>query len=131
MKTKKFLERCKVSGVNPNVLNKFVLIHRYLETGHFSIVCFGDTEDFLLEIMEQQPHFGSNRHYYFIMCNFLPNRFLQNIKDFNLINICKNVAEYLAVGEYAMLKKSYFKSSAWFEKAKNSASLGAVIIDNY
>lgn len=107
-----------------------VLIHTYVETGFKSIVAFSDDINELDSISKNHPLYGSSRHYFSIHNN-LPSFGLQSIKDECLINICKNVAEYLSVGEYAMLKKSYFKSAAWFEKAKNIASLGAEIIENY
>lgn len=117
------------------MIKKFVLIHKYLETGYDSIVAFSDNKDKLLHIAFDLPHYGSIRHFF----DVYPNKEfelvfgypLNIVKDECLINICKNVADYLSVGEYCMLKKSYFKSQAWFEKAKNSASLGAEIIENY
>ena len=109
---------------------KYVLVHLYLETGFKSIVAFSDDLVDLVSVRNSHPRYGCNRHD-FIILNNKHTPFLDDLKDYCLINICKNVAEYLSIAEYAMLKKSYFKSSLWFEKAKNSASLGADIIDNY
>ena len=114
---------------------KFVLIHHYCETSFDSIVAFSDYLQDLNNVKLSYPRFGSSRHLFVIYNNTPSKRVhgvpLNFIKDTCLINICKNVAEFLAVGEYAMFKKSYFKSASWFEKAKNAASLGADIIDNY
>ena len=110
-------------------MKRFVLVHNYLETGHISIVAFSDSMRELVELKFDQPYFNSLRHSYCVLSNYSVSSII--IKDRNLINICKNVADYLAVGEYAMLKKSYFISASWFERAKNSAYLGANIIENY
>lgn len=110
---------------------KYVLVHHYCETGFNSIVAFSDSYNALVIVAKSHPRFSSSRHIFRVYENVDISVFLTDIKDKCLINICKNVAEYLSVGEYAILKKSYFKSSVWFEKAKNSASLGADIIDNY
>lgn len=116
-----------------NNRKRFALVHHYLETGIVSIVAFSDSMKVLCELKLSHPCYGSLRHELFVVDNVLPQNSisLTFVKDNSLINICKNVSEYLAVAEYEMLKKSYFKSSAWFEKAKNCASLGADIIENY
>jgi len=110
-------------------MNKYVLLHHYSDTDFESIVAFGDDYDELDDIRISQPRYGSNRHRFFIFRNG-PGLF-RSVKDKNLINLCENVAQYLSIGEYAMLKKSYFKSQSWFERAKDSAKIASVIIDNY
>lgn len=117
-------------------MKNFVLLHKYLETGFVSIVAFADNQFDLWDVMYQHPRYGSCRHAFLITencCGFFGDVpfSLNYVKDSCLLNICKNVAEYLAVCEYAMLKKSYFMASVWFEKAKNSASIGSVILENY
>ena len=113
------------------IMKRFVLVHHYLESNHFSIVAFSDSMRELVELKLNHPRYGSSRHDFFVADNVPDSVSLSYVKNNCLLNICKNVAEYLGVAEYCMLKKSYFKSSAWFEKAKNSAFLGADIIDNY
>ena len=110
---------------------RFVLVHHHLENGHMSFVAFSDSMRDLCDLKLNQPHYGSIRHDYFVAENVSDSLSLTWLKDRSLLNICNNVAQYLSIGEYAMLKKSYFKSAAWFERAKNSASLGADIIENY
>lgn len=107
---------------------KYVLVDYYLYSGHCSIIAFSDSFDELKEIRSNHPRCFSTCHDFSILLN---DEYVELIKDKNLADICKNVALYLDVAEYAMLKKSYSKASAWFDKAKNSASVGAEIIDNY
>ena len=108
----------------------FVLIHHYQESDFFSIVCFGDDAAKLYGVSFNQCHFGSLRHHFVLFPND-SHPIITEIKDSNLVNLCKNVAEYLSIAEYSMLKKSYFKSQAWFERAKDSCSIAANILDNY
>lgn len=135
-------------------MKDLVLVHEYLDTGFRSIVAFSDSFDELENLMINSPGFGSNSHNYFICINS-PSSFikvflvlvsrvdcvfsfhlddsvsLKDIKDSSLLKICENVAEYLSIAEYSMLKKSFFKSTSWFEKAKNYANFGALILENY
>ncbi len=116
---------------------KFVLLHEYCDTGFISIVGFSDSHDDLNIAAQSLPHYGSYRHNFAILENesfsvYLSNfKSLSEIKDDCLLKLCENVAQYLAIGEYAMLKKSYFKAQSWFERAKDSAKIASVIIDNY
>lgn len=112
-------------------MKKFVLFHFYLETGFFSIIAFSDDKKILENIILHERHFGSNRHRFIIYGNVSGDSFLDYKKDICLVNICNNVADCLSVGEYAMLKKSYFKSQVWFERAKDFCSIAANILDNY
>lgn len=134
MSSKSFLNRCKISGINPESVfcnrKKSVLIHLYYETGYKSIIAFSNDLVVLASVRDSHPRYGSSGHDFIILKN-KNTPFLDDIKDSSLINICNNVAQYLSIGEYAMLKKSFIKASVWFEKAKNSSALGAEIIENY
>lgn len=115
-----------------NSLNcrRFVLLHFYLETNKITIVCFSDDKCELDNIKFIHPRYGSKRHEFIILKNN-NNSNLNKIKDKNLFDMCQNVASYLSIGEYAMLKHSYKKASAWFERAKDTCCLAADILDNY
>lgn len=107
---------------------KYLLLLRYDDTNHLSIIAFSDSVDELDCISQSNPRYGSTLHTFYVLPNVNVRYYkildysltLNDIKDYCLINICQNVAEYL-----------YYKSAAWFERAQNCASLGSDILENY